>query len=58
MVLSTDGAAIFVTILHNYNTIRSRVAVTFITGDRKRLLRIPRNALEEINLFRIDGMLM
>ena len=56
MVLSTDGTATFVIIMHNYSTFTSEVSIELNDEDR-RSLRIPINAFEEISFFRIDGML-
>ena len=55
MVLSTDGTATFATILHNYGTLRNEDTIEFTSGGRR--FFIPTNNFEEINLFRIDGML-
>ena len=68
VVLSTDGKTSFATFLYgnvisdllacdlnNSNALR-RSTVGFNAGDRERFLNIPRSDLEEINVFRIDGM--
>ena len=66
VVLSTDGKTSFATFLYG-NVIRNFLACDLLTvlngltigfnaGDRERFLNIPRSDLEEINVFRIDGM--
>ena len=69
VVLSTDGKTSFATFLYG-DVIRNLLAcdlnnglnflngfvVGFNAGDRERFLNILRSDLEEINVFRIDGM--
>ena len=69
VVLSTDGNTSFATFLYG-NVIRNllacdflnslsvlrRLTIGFNAGDRERYLNVPRSDLEEINVFRIDGM--
>ena len=69
VVLSTDGKTSFATFLYG-DVIRnllacdlnnsldalSELTVEFNAGDRERFFNIPKSDLEEINVFRIDGM--
>ena len=69
VVLSTDGITSFAIFLYG-NVIRNLLAcdlnnsldvlknltIGFNAGDRERFLNISRSDLEEINVFRIDGM--
>ena len=69
VVLSTDGKTSFATFLYG-DVIRnllacdlnnsldalSELTVGFNAGDRERFFNIPKSDLEEINVFRIDGM--
>ena len=69
VVLSTDGITSFAIFLYgdvirnllacdlnNSLDVLRRLTIGFNAGDRGRILNIPRSDLEEINVFRIDGM--
>ena len=69
VVLSTDGKTSFAAFLygevirnllacdlHKSLYVFDELAIGFNAGDRERFLNIPRSDLEEINVFRIDGM--
>ena len=60
MVLVTDRMSSFAIIIYDdlstLQTLHSFVQVGFNAGDRQRYLNIQVNSLQQVNVYRIDGM--
>ena len=60
MVLVTDRTSSFAIVIYDdlsiIQTLSIPVQVGFNAGDRQRYLNIPVNSLQQVNVYRIDGM--
>ena len=59
-MLVTDGTSSFAMVLYNnlenLRGVAAPIQVGFNAGDRQRYLNIPVNSLQQVNVYRIDGM--